>query len=251
MPEILKKIPIFEQMKIALIGYGKMGKAIEEIALQKGHEIVLKATSKTGIILDDLKKADVAIEFTNPHSCVANIETCIKNNIPVVIGSTGWYDHLGEIIVLNTKYNGSILHATNFSVGVNLFFSFNATIAKVMSKYSDYNVDVHEIHHTQKLDAPSGTGITTAETILKNFPAKHKWVHEVEPHTDELLITHERIDNVPGTHVVNYRSEIDDISISHVAHNRKGFAGGAVIAAEWLLGKKGVFTMRDVLNIEY
>jgi 4-hydroxy-tetrahydrodipicolinate reductase len=238
-------------MTIGLIGYGKMGKAIEKIALEKGHTLGLKADSKTSFSIDDLKKHDVIIEFTNPQSCVTNIEKCLMAGVPIVVGSTGWYNELDKVTALNKDKNGSLLHATNFSIGVNLFFSFNSYIAKQMQKYSEYNVKVHEVHHTQKLDAPSGTAITTAETILKNYGSKKNWVHEKKGTLSELEITHERIDNVPGTHVVTYASPIDDISISHVAHNRTGFATGAVIAAEWIVTKKGIFTMRDVLGIEY
>lgn len=238
-------------MKIALIGYGKMGKAIEAIALEKGHQIGLKADSKTRLTADLLKQHDVAIEFTNPQACVRNIELCLEAGVPVVVGSTGWYDQFETVKKLVSQYNGGLLHATNFSIGVNLFFSFNAYVAKVMSHYPQYNVTVHEVHHTQKLDAPSGTAITTAETIVKNHAAKQKWVHGNKPKLAELEITHERIDNVPGTHVVNYTSEIDDITLTHTAHNRKGFASGAVTAAEWLKEKKGIFTMKDVLGIDY
>lgn len=238
-------------MHIALIGYGKMGQAIEKIAIGLGHTIGLKADINTIFSIEDLKKHDVAIEFTSPQSCVTNIKKCIDAGIPVVVGSTGWYDEFEGVKKLIESKNGTLLYATNFSIGVNLFFSFNAYIAKEMQKYESYNVKVHEVHHTQKLDAPSGTAITTAETILKNNTTKKSWVHEKNVGTTDLEITHERIDNVPGTHVVTYTSAIDDISISHVAHNRTGFATGAVVAAEWLIGKKGVFTMRDVLGIEY
>ena len=238
-------------MKIALIGYGKMGKEIEAIALLKGHSIVLKADSKTNLNSAALKSADVAIEFTSPQAAVNNIEICLEAGIPVVVGSTGWYKELDKVKASCKEKNGAMLYATNFSVGVNLFFAANAFLAQKMNAYSDYDVDIHEIHHTQKLDAPSGTAITTAETVLKNLKRKNKWVHgEVKQPTD-LLITHERVNNVPGTHVVKYSSEIDQIEISHIAHNRQGFASGAVLAAEWLKGKKGVFTMKDVLGIEF
>jgi 4-hydroxy-tetrahydrodipicolinate reductase len=238
-------------MHIALIGYGKMGKAIETIALERGHTIGLKADSKTLFGVDELKNHDAVIEFTNPHACVSNVLACLDAGVPVVVGSTGWYNRFEEVELKQRATNSALLHATNFSIGVNLFFSFNAHIAKIMQKYKEYNVHVHEVHHTQKLDAPSGTAITTAETILKNYQAKKKWVHGEKVVDDVLEITHERIDNVPGTHVVNYTSNIDDITITHTAHNRKGFATGAVVAAEWLAGKKGIFTMRDVLEIEY
>lgn len=228
-----------------------MGKEIEKIALAKGHEIILKSTSQSPLTPAQLAHADVAIEFTNPHSAVKNIETCLCSSVPVVVGSTGWYNELNKVVADVKATDGAMLHATNFSIGVNLFFSFNAHIAKVMSKYAEYEPTVHEIHHTQKLDAPSGTAITTAEVVVHNFEGKHQWVHEKQHAAHELLITHERLDNVPGTHVVTYKSEIDDISLSHVAHNRKGFASGAVLAAEWLVGKKGVYTMKDVLEINY
>jgi len=238
-------------MKIALIGYGKMGKAIETIALERGHQVGLKADSKTSITVAVLKQHDVAIEFTNPHVAVNNIELCLQAGIPVVVGSTGWYNQFETVEKLVAQYRGGLLHATNFSIGVNLFFGFNAYMAKVMGHYPQYNVNVHEVHHTQKLDAPSGTAITTAETIVKNHAAKQKWIHGTNPQTAELEITHERIDNVPGTHVVNYTSEIDDITLTHTAHNRKGFASGAATAATWMKGKKGIFTMKDVLGIDY
>lgn len=237
-------------MNIALIGYGKMGKAIEAIALDKGHQVGLRADSKTPVTINELKKHEVVIEFTNPHACVANIELCLKAGVPVVVGSTGWYHRFDEVQKMVEHYQGALLHATNFSIGVNLFFSFNAYVARVMSRYPQYDVNVHEVHHTQKLDAPSGTAITTAETIVKNHNTKTKWVHGTTPQAADLLITHERIDNVAGTHVVNYTSEIDDITLTHTAHNRKGFASGAVMAAEWIKGKKGIFTMKDVLSID-
>lgn len=238
-------------MKIALIGYGKMGKAIEAIASNNGHQVGLRADSKTPIDPELLKSHDVAIEFTSPHAAVGNIELCLKAGVPVVVGSTGWYSHFDQVKKMVEQYQGGLLYATNFSIGVNLFFSFNAYMAKVMSRYPQYNVNVHEVHHTQKLDAPSGTAITTAETILNNHSGKSKWVHGVKPQNTELEITHDRTDNVPGTHVVNYTSLIDDITLTHTAHNRQGFASGAVTAAEWMKGKKGIFTMKDVLGIEY
>lgn len=237
-------------MKIGLIGYGKMGKAIEAIAVNRGHTVHLKADSKTNFNEDDLKTLDVIIEFTNPHSCVANIEKCLNAGVPVVVGSTGWYNDLAKVEAWVQEKKGSVLHATNFSIGVNLFFSFNAYIASVMQNYPEYLPEVHEIHHTQKLDAPSGTAITTAETIVKNHREFNQWGHQTQA-KGILNITHERIDNVPGTHVVNYKSNIDDITLSHTAHNRTGFATGAVVAAEWILGKQGVFTMKNVLNINY
>ena len=237
-------------MKIGLIGYGKMGKEIEKIAISKGHNIVLKSTSSNPATRNQIQQCDAIIEFTNPHSAASNIELCINANVPVVIGSTGWYEKLEPIIQKTKMNNSTILYSTNFSIGVNLFFSFNAYIANIMKNHPEYTPQIHEIHHLQKLDAPSGTAITTAEVIIKNNGMKG-WEQEHNSSKDKLLITHSRIDNVPGTHAVTYKSQIDDISISHIAHNRKGFAAGALLAAEWIINKKGVFTMQDVLNIKY
>lgn len=238
-------------MKIALIGYGKMGKAIEEIAVQKQHEIVLKVGSQnsTEFTKESLQQADVAVEFTSPHSAFHNVKRCIEWGVPVVCGSTGWLSQLDEITTLCKKQNGSFLYASNFSVGVNLFFELNKQLARLMNGYKEYDVWIMEIHHTQKKDAPSGTAISLAEQVLANHHAKKKWVTGDAANENELSIISERIDPSPGTHIVNYSSEIDDIEIIHTAHNRKGFASGAVLAAEFIAGKKGVFTMQDVLGI--
>ena len=238
-------------MKIALIGYGKMGKAIEEIALEKGHEIVLTidVNNETDLNADNLSKAYVAIEFTGPDTAEKNIRTCIDAGIPVISGSTGWIEKLPGLEQYCRNENGSFLYASNFSIGVNIFFELNRKLAVMMSAHSNYNVSLEEIHHTQKKDAPSGTAITLAEDILKEVPFKKKWVNELTNRKDELSIISKRIDPAPGTHKVHYSSFIDDIEIIHTAHNRKGFAMGAVLAAEYIHDKKGVFSMRDVLQL--
>jgi len=237
-------------MKIALIGYGKMGKAIEEIALKNGHEIVLKITSQntSDFNIENLQQADVAIEFTNPHSAVDNLKKCFDANIPVVCGSTGWLDHWQEIENYCTEKNGTLLFASNFSVGVNIFFELNKKLAMLMSNRPEYNISIEEIHHTQKKDSPSGTAITLAEGILNNNHNKEKWVLGETENKTELSITSKRIDPAPGTHIINYDSLIDSIEIKHTAHSRVGFASGAVLAAEFLNGKKGTFSMSDVVK---
>jgi 4-hydroxy-tetrahydrodipicolinate reductase len=238
-------------MKIALIGYGKMGKAIEEIAIKNGHEIVLKITSQntSDFNIENLQQADVAIEFTNPHSALNNLKKCFDANIPVVCGSTGWLDHWQEIENYCTEKNGTLLFASNFSVGVNIFFELNKKLAALMNNRPEYIISIEEIHHTQKKDAPSGTAITLAEGILNNNHNKEKWVLGETENNAELCITSKRIDPAPGTHIINYDSPIDSIEIKHTAHSRVGFASGAVLAAEFLKGKKGIFGMKDVLSI--
>ncbi len=232
-------------MNIALLGYGKMGKAIEKFALEKGHKIVLKTDSNTKIF--NLEKIDIAIDFSIPTTAFNNIKTCLESNVPIISGTTGWLDKYDEIVSLCKEKNGSFIYASNFSLGVNLFFELNNKLAKLMKDYK-YNVSLEEIHHTQKLDAPSGTAITLAKPILENFN-KEKWVLGVTNSNKELLIEAKRIENVPGTHIVTYESEIDKIEIKHTAKSRDGFALGAIIAAEWLVDKKGVFTMKDVLGL--
>ncbi len=236
-------------MKIAIIGYGKMGKEIEKVALERGHEIVLKISSdnKNDFTFDNLKQVDVAIEFTNPDLAVNNINVCLDSNTPVVVGTTGWYNHFDLVRKNVVQNDGSLLHATNCSIGVNLFFKLNKSLAKMMNKHNDYEVKLEETHHTQKLDAPSGTAITLAEGIVDNNNDKDLWVKGDAHAHNQLSVVSHRIENVPGTHQVNYSSEIDDIEIKHTAHNRKGFAIGAVIAAEYIKDKKGIFTMEDVL----
>lgn len=236
-------------MKIALIGFGKMGKAIEPIALERGHEIVLRAASSEEVAFDVLLDADVAIEFTNPESAVENIVTCIDTKTPVVVGTTGWYDHLPSVLRAIDAKNGAILPATNFSLGVNIFLEINERLAQLMNHQNQYEMMVEEIHHTEKLDAPSGTAITIAEGILENTDRKSNWVNEKSADTNQLEIISYREPNVPGTHEVTYASDIDQIQIKHTAHSRKGFALGAVIAAEFLYGKTGVYSMKDVLKL--
>jgi 4-hydroxy-tetrahydrodipicolinate reductase len=233
-------------MKIALLGYGKMGKEIEKIALERGHEIVLKKTSAS--TFEGLSKADVAIDFSIPTVAVENISTCLNQNIPVICGTTGWLNRYDEIISLCRTKNGAFLYGSNFSLGVNLFFEINTYLAKLMSNFKEYNVVMEEIHHTQKLDAPSGTAITLADGIIENSEYT-SWTLE-NPSDKEIVIEAKRIENVPGTHSVIYNSTIDSIEIKHVAHNRQGFALGAVIASEWILDKKGIFSMKDVLNLK-
>jgi len=232
-------------MKIALLGYGKMGKTIEKLATNKGHQIVFR-TNKTPSI-NDLSNIDIAIDFSTPDSAVSNIIVCLENNIPVISGTTGWLSEYDEMVKLCENRNGSFIYASNFSVGVNLFFNINEYVSKLMKPWKDYLVSMEEIHHTQKLDAPSGTAITLAEGIVKNSD-KTGWKLE-NPSEEEIEITTKRIDGVKGTHIINYNSEIDTISIKHEAHSREGFALGAILAAEWLVNKKGVYTMKDVLEL--
>jgi len=238
-------------MKIALLGYGKMGKAIEEIAVSKGHEIVLKVNidNLEDNTIENIRKADVVIEFTGPESAFENISRCIEAGVPVVSGSTGWLSKYDEAKKLCEANNGSFLYASNFSVGVNIFFAVNERLAELMAAQPQYDVSIKEIHHTAKLDAPSGTAITLAEQVLERSSFKKNWVKEQGMTKDELSIFSERIDPAPGTHHVKYSSEIDEIEIIHTAHSRKGFAGGAVLAAEFIKDRKGIFSMRDVLGI--
>lgn len=233
-------------MKIALLGYGKMGKEIEKIALKRGHEIVIKADYDS---VYNIKEADIAIDFSVPTAAVENIINCFKNNVPVISGTTGWLNQYPEVVKKCLETNGAFIYASNFSLGVNIFFELNKTLAKMMSQLKQYNVSIEEIHHTQKLDAPSGTAITLAEGIIENSKQEDWKLIDEYPEENTIPITAKRIENVPGTHNVTYESEVDKIEIKHKAHNRQGFALGAVIAAEWLVGKTGVFTMKDVLNL--
>jgi len=232
-------------MKIALLGYGRMGKEIEKIALQRGHEIVIKTNTKDSF---DINLADVAIDFSIPSSAYSNISNCINNNVPVISGTTGWLEKYKEAAALCTEKKGAFIYASNFSLGVNIFFELNNQLAKMMQNLSDYNITMEEIHHTKKLDAPSGTAITLADGIIENS-TKSGWVLDGEISEESIPIVAKRIPDVPGTHTVDYSSEVDSIEITHTAHSRKGFALGAVVAAEWILNKEGVFTMKDVLNI--
>ena len=238
-------------MKIALIGYGKMGKAIETIALQQQHEIVLKIdlNNVADFTKENINKADVVIEFTSPHTAFENVKKCLEYGVPVVCGSTGWLDKWKEIETICQQQNGTLLCASNFSIGVNLFFELNTYLAQLMNTHSQYNLSIKEIHHTQKKDAPSGTAISIAEQILENITTKKTWVNNNTTNPNELEIISERIDPAPGTHVVKYSSNVDDIEIIHTAHNRTGFASGAVLAAEFIANKKGIFTMKNVLGL--
>ncbi len=245
-------------MNIALLGYGKMGKAIEEIALQKGHHIVLRIHDQNleELTKENLQKADVAIEFTGPQSAVQNILLCFNAGVPVVCGTTGWLSQMNMVKEKCKEINGSFLYASNFSIGVNIFFELNKKLASLMGKQSNYNVSIEEIHHTEKKDAPSGTAITLAEQIIEASSQKNKWVlrqnvlrQAQDDKESELSITSKRIDPAAGTHSVKYTSSVDDIEIIHTAHNRKGFAAGALLAAEFIHDKKGIFNMKDVLDI--
>lgn len=232
-------------MKIALLGYGRMGKEIEKIALQRGHEIIIKTSEKEGY---DITKADVAIDFSVPSSAFDNISNCINNQIPVISGTTGWLDKYDSIVELCNQKKGAFIYASNFSLGVNVFFELNKQLAKMMNALEQYNVSIEEIHHTKKLDAPSGTAITLAEGIIENTN-KDNWELETLTSEKNIPITAIRTPDVPGTHTTTYKSVVDTIDIKHTAHNRQGFALGAVIAADWLVNKTGVYTMRDVLNL--
>jgi 4-hydroxy-tetrahydrodipicolinate reductase len=244
-------------MKIALLGYGKMGRIIEQFAIDRGHEIVLKidAFNLHELTVENLKKADVAIDFSTPDSALANIEACFNAGTPVVVGTTGWYDRLKEVQSKCEESNNTLLYASNFSIGVNVFFFVNKVLAKIMNRYPQYEVLVEEIHHTQKLDSPSGTAITIAEGIIEGLDRKNQWVNdligegdEVVAKQEQLLIESHRIEEVPGTHTVIYSSEVDDIELQHKAHSRAGFALGAVVAAEWLKDKKGFYSITDMFE---
>jgi len=234
-------------MKIALLGYGRMGKAIEKIAIERGHEIVLKVDQNTTDY--DISIADVAIDFSIPTAAVGNLTTCFKGNTPVVSGTTGWLDQYDEMVALCNQNKGGFIYASNFSLGVNLFFEINKKVAQLMNPMlgNSYSVTSEEIHHTKKLDAPSGTAISLAEGVIENTPLKGWKLYESEK--DELTITAKRVGDVPGTHSITYHSEVDEIEIKHTAYNRSGFALGAVVAVEWLAGKSGVYTMKDVLGL--
>ncbi|SNR29862.1 4-hydroxy-tetrahydrodipicolinate reductase [Lutibacter flavus] len=234
-------------MKIALLGYGRMGKTIEQIALQRGHEIVLKVDEHSKSY--DIKVADIAIDFSIPSIAFNNITNCLNNNVPVVSGTTGWLDKYKDATELCKEKNGGFIYASNFSLGVNIFFELNEYLAKMMNNLNQYKISMEEIHHTKKLDAPSGTAITLAEGII-NHTNKKNWVLDVTNKDSEIPIVAKRIADVPGTHSVEYKSEIDSIDIKHTAFTRDGFAQGAVFAAEWLFGKEGVFTMKDVLGLK-
>jgi 4-hydroxy-tetrahydrodipicolinate reductase len=237
-------------MKIALSGYGKMGKEIEKIALERGHEILVRFNDPNDWVgkEEELAKADVAIEFSMPHSVVSNIFKCFDANVPVVVGTTGWFGQLDHVKEVCNEHNRSILYASNFSIGVNLFFEVNRVLGQMMNEHEDYKVTIDETHHTSKVDSPSGTAIKLANDIIDNLDRKDVWVNEPSDKDYKLQVNSFREANVPGTHVVKYASDIDDIEISHIAKSRVGFAKGAVIAAEWLADKKGVYTMSNLLK---
>jgi 4-hydroxy-tetrahydrodipicolinate reductase len=238
-------------MNIALIGYGKMGKEIEQIALSRGHNIVLKvdASNASTYTLTELKMADVAIEFSTPEAAISNIYKCFEANVPVVVGTTGWLSKLEEVKQKCIAQDQTLFYASNYSIGVNLFFKLNEYLAKLMNNYPNYNVSMEETHHVHKLDAPSGTAISLANQVIEQLAEKQKWVNEASANKSELAIISIRIDEVPGTHTVTYNSSVDEISITHIAHNRKGFALGAVVAAEWVKDKKGILGMNDLMNL--
>lgn len=233
-------------MKIALLGYGRMGKVIERIALERGHEIVLKKGSADSF--KGLENADVAIDFSIPDSAVANISACFNANVPVISGTTGWLEHYHDMAQLCEEKQGAFIYGSNFSLGVNIFFELNDYLAKMMANLKQYKVSMEEIHHLQKLDAPSGTAISLAKDIIANSDYS-SWALE-NAKQDEILIDAKREEGIPGTHSVFYDSTVDSIEIKHTAHSREGFALGAVVAAEWILGKKGIFTMKDVLGLQ-
>ena len=228
-----------------------MGKAIEEIALQRGHQVIITIDQPNlhEFTKENLSKADVAIEFTGPHSALDNVKKCLEFGIPVVCGSTGWTERLDEMKKLCADKLGSFIYSSNYSVGVNIFFEVNKKLADLMSAHKEYEVILEETHHTQKKDAPSGTAITLAEQVLQYIKRKKQWVNELSDNPGDLEIISQRIDPAPGTHSVKYSSAIDNIEIIHTAHNRKGFAGGAVLAAEFLEDRKGFFTMKEVLGL--
>lgn len=244
-------------MKIALIGYGKMGKAIEAIALEKNakagktlYDIILKVDidNRETITLEELSQADVAIEFTSPDTAIRNIHWCFEANVPVVVGSTGWTKELSKIQQYAAENDKAFLFAPNFSIGVNIFFEINRQLAEIMDSYADYDISMVEVHHTEKKDAPSGTALFAALDVLKRVKRKDQWRNYASDNKATLSIISEREANVPGTHIVKYSSPIDEIELKHTAHNRTGFASGALLAAEWLVGKTGYYSMEDVLG---
>jgi 4-hydroxy-tetrahydrodipicolinate reductase len=234
-------------MKIALLGYGKMGHVIERIAMDRGHEIVLRKSDQDSFA--GLENSDVAIDFSIPDAAVTNISTCFEKGIPVISGTTGWLEHYPKMVQLCEEQKGAFIYASNFSLGVTIFFELNTYLSKMMAQFTQYQTSITETHHIQKLDAPSGTAITLAEGIINHSDYSSWGLNEIKT-ADELLIKAERIPNIPGTHVVTYRSDVDTIEIKHEANNRDGFALGAVVAAEWIFGKTGVYSMKDVLNLK-
>ncbi len=240
-------------MRIALIGYGKMGHAIEEIALKRGHEIVCKIdfNNQEDFDSDEFRSADIAIEFTTPHTAYNNYIKAFEQNVPVVSGSTGWLDKMDEIKNLCSSGKATFFYSSNFSIGVNIFFALNKYLAKLMNRFTEYDVEMTEIHHIHKLDHPSGTAISLAEGIIENLDRKDNWTEAVAPTEQEIHIESEREGEVPGTHIIKYESSVDAITIGHEAFSREGLALGAVIAAEWMKGKKGFHTMNEIMNINH
>ncbi len=235
-------------MRVILLGYGKMGRIIDRVAGERGHDVVARIDIDNRHTLTSVE-GDVAIEFSHPDAAFDNVKTCIERHIPVVCGTTGWLSRKSEIESLCQAHDGTFFYASNYSIGVNLFFKVNEYLARIMAGFPEYDVRMDEIHHTEKKDAPSGTAITLAEGILKNSTHKRQWVNEETGKSDDLYISSFRIDQVPGTHVVKYESPIDDIEIKHTAHSREGFAKGAVMVAEWIQGRRGILGMDDYLNI--
>jgi 4-hydroxy-tetrahydrodipicolinate reductase len=237
-------------MRIVLIGYGKMGKEIERIAIDRGHQIVSKIDIENPDDLISLtnKEVDVAIEFSNPVSAFSNIMKCIEKQIPIVCGTTGWLEKKAEVEKATQSFDSTFFYASNYSIGVNLFFKLNKQLAKLMQPHAGYDIYTNEIHHIEKKDSPSGTAITIAEGIMSQYPKKNKWVNNEIPGADEIAIWSQRESTKPGTHTVKYISKVDQIEVTHEAFSREGFALGAVIAAEWILGKKGVLGMDDMLK---
>jgi 4-hydroxy-tetrahydrodipicolinate reductase len=237
-------------MRIVLIGYGKMGKEIERIAMDRGHQIVSKIDIENPDDLISLtnKDVDVAIEFSNPISAFSNIMKCIEKQIPIVCGTTGWLEKKAEVEKATESFDSTFFYASNYSIGVNLFFKLNKQLAKLMQPHAGYDIYTNEIHHVEKKDSPSGTAITIAEGIMSQYSNKTKWVNNEIPGADEIAIWSQRESTKPGTHTVKYISKVDQIEVTHEAFSREGFALGAVIAAEWILGKKGVLGMDDMLN---
>ena len=239
---------LMKKLNVALIGYGKMGQEIEEILQERGHTVALRSTSETPSKPDDLKNVDVAIEFSRPEAAVDNIFKCFEAGVPVVCGTTGWYIRLDEVKTEANQKSGSLLYASNFSIGMNVVFHVNRMLARIMDQQSEYDVTISEIHHVKKLDKPSGTGITLAEGVIDEMSKYDSWKNEMTTEAGELPLLSERTGEVPGTHVVSYVSQVDRIEIRHDAFNRKGFALGAVKGAEWLADKKGVYSIHDFLK---
>jgi len=238
-------------MKVALIGYGKMGHEIEKILIARGHQVVsiIDQHNAEDIKAEPYRSADVAIEFTSPQAAIGNIHSSIEAGVPIVCGSTGWLDQLPEVKEFVNSHNGGLFYATNYSLGVNIFFKVNEYLASIMSRFNDYTVDMIEWHHNQKLDAPSGTAITLAEHILKGYPHKDGWVNQSVRDESKLGIVSVRKGDIPGIHTVTYESPVDTITFTHDAKSRQGFALGAVLAAEFMAGKAGVYTMNDLLSL--